>query len=362
MAGAAGVVFCACGLKHPARAQWLGAPDAPHHSLPVRVGGRRVRTIDVHAHCYFADALITMFGVAEGHTPNVKGAREHFIPADDKAAVEGRLRAMDRMGVDLEVLSTNPFWYPADRDLSEKVVRIHNERLAELTHAYPDRFAGFCGLSLQHPDLAVRELEDAIRNKGLKGAAIGGHVEGLDFADPKFHPVWAKAQDLGAVLFIHPQSPPELDKRLKGNGWMANTVGNPLDTTIALEHLIFQGTLDRFPELKVIAAHGGGFLPSYAARMDHPCYVSPTNCDAAIKLKLRPTEYLKRLYYDVLVFTPEALRHLIAEVGVDRLMLGTDHPIPWEEFPLDLLFDSKFLTNAQRRAIAGGNAAKLLKL
>jgi aminocarboxymuconate-semialdehyde decarboxylase len=129
-------------------------------------------------------------------------------------------------------------------------------------------------------------------------------------------------------LFIHPQSTPELAPRFKGNGWLSNTIGNPLDTTIALEHLIFEGTLDRFPGLKIIAAHGGGFLPSYEARQDPACFVSPQNCDAAIKLAKAPSEYLKQLHYDAMVITPEGLRHLVAQVGASQLMLGTDHPIP----------------------------------
>jgi len=150
----------------------------------------------------------------------------------------------------------------------------------------PERFGAFASLSLQFPDLAVQQLETAIKKQGLRGAAIGGSVLGEDFADPKFHPVWAKAEELGAVLFVHPQSTPELAKRFKGNGWLSNTVGNPLETTIALQHLIFEGTLDRFPGLKVLAAHGGGYLPSYAARGDHACFVSPQNCNPDITLNV----------------------------------------------------------------------------
>jgi len=175
----------------------------------------------------------------------------------------------------------------------------------------------------------VQQLETAIKKQGLRGAAIGGSVLGEDFSDPKFHPVWAKAEELGAVLFIHPQSTPELAKRFKGNGWLSNTIGNPLDTTIALQHLIFEGTLDRFPGLKIIAAHGGGYLGSYAARGDHACFVSPQNCNPNITLKKKPSEYLNQLYFDAMVFTPEGLRHLVAQVGASQVMLGTDHPIPW---------------------------------
>jgi len=187
-------------------------------------------------------------------------------------------------------------------------------------------------------------------------------VDGEDFSDPKFHPVWAKAEALGAVLFIHPQSPPELAKRFRGNGWLSNTIGNPLDTTIALQHLIFEGTLDRFPGLKIIAAHGGGYLGSYAPRSDHACFVSPVNCNPDIVLKKKPTEYLNQIYFDALVFTEEALRHLVAQVGASQVVLGTDHPIPWEEHPVDHVMATTTLSVTQRAAILGGNAARLLNI
>lgn len=148
-----------------------------------------------------------------------------------------------------------------------------------------------------------------MKKYGLRGAAIGGSVAGEEFADPRFHPVWAKAEELGAVLFIHPQSTPELAKRFKGNGWLANTIGNPLDTTIALQHLIFEGTLGRFPGLKILAAHGGGYLASYAPRSDHAFFVAPANFDANIVLKKKPSEYLKQLYFDALVFKLRLATH-----------------------------------------------------
>ncbi|HEU5272543.1 MAG TPA: amidohydrolase family protein [Xanthobacteraceae bacterium] len=263
------------------------------------------------------------------------------------------------MGIDMEVLSINPFWYRKDRDTAAQIVKINNERLAELCASKPDRFAAFASLALQYPDLAVAQLEAAIKKQGLRGAAIGGSVLGENFSDPKFHPVWAKAEELGAVLFIHPQSVPELAARFKGNGWLSNTIGNPLETTFALQHLIFEGTLDRFPGLKIIAAHGGGYLPSYAARSDHACFVSPQNCNPDIHLEKQPSEYLNQLYYDALVFTPEALRHLVAQVGSSQVMLGTDHPIPWEEHPIDHVFATTMLSDDEKAAILGRNAAKL---
>jgi aminocarboxymuconate-semialdehyde decarboxylase len=346
-AAASGIVFCGCGLLDAARAQ------GPARTLPVTVAGRRVKTIDVHAHCLFHDAVNLMGDDAGRIAPTIRGGPQTFI------TVEERMKAMDAMAIDMEVLSINPFWYGTERDVAAEIVRIQNEKLAELCASEPERFAAFASLALQFPDLAVEQLETAVKKQGLRGAAIGGSVRGEDFADPKFHPVWAKAEELGAVLFIHPQSTPELAKRFKGNGWLSNTIGNPLDTTIALQHLIFEGTLDRFPGLKIIAAHGGGYLPSYAPRSDHACFVAPNNCSPDVKLKKQPTEYLNQLYFDALVFTPEALRHLAAQVGTSQLMLGSDHPYPWEEHPVDHVFATTTLTDEEKTAILGGNAARL---
>src|SRR3978361_2346089 len=315
-AAATGIAFCNCGMLDAARAQ-----PGPAR-LPVKVNGKRVLTVDVHAHCYFREAIDLMGDGAHKVSRPVKGVPEHFI------VIEQRLKEMDAMAIDMEILSVNPFWYGKDRDTASAIVKLQNEKLAELCASRPERFGAFASLSLQFPDLAVQQLETAVKKQGLRGAAIGGNVLGEDFSDPKFHPVWAKAEEIDAVLFIHPQSTPELAKRFKGNGWLSNTIGNPLDTTIALQHLIFEGTLDRFPGLKIIAAHGGGYLGSYAARGDHACFVSPQNCNANITLKKQPSEYLNQLSFDAMVFTPEGLRHLVAQVGASQGMLGNDKPVP----------------------------------
>jgi aminocarboxymuconate-semialdehyde decarboxylase len=139
-------------------------------------------------------------------------------------------------------------------------------------------------------------------------------------------------------------------------------IGNPLETTIALSHLIFEGTFDRFPKLKVIGAHGGGFLPSYADRSDHACLVGPKGCNPDIKLKKTPTEYLKQIYFDSLVFTPEAIRHLVAQVGAGQIVIGSDYPYPWELHPVDHIFASASLSDAEKADILGRNAAKLFGL
>jgi aminocarboxymuconate-semialdehyde decarboxylase len=347
-AAASGLAFCSCGLLDQARAATAGL------RTPVKVDGKPVRTIDIHAHCLFHDAANLMGDQTAGLTPNINGAKEVYL------VVEDRLKAMDAQHVDMEVLSVNPFWYGTARDVGERIVTIQNEQLAQLCASNPRRFKGFASLTLQAPDLAVRQLEIAMKQQGMVGAAIGDRVGADEFSDPKFHPVWAKAEELGAALFIHPQGVPELNKRLAGNGWLANTIANPLGTTIALQHLIFEGTLDRFPKLKVIGAHGGGYLPSYAPRDDHACFVAPAFCNPAVGLKKKPTEYLSQLYFDALVFTPEAVRHLVAQVGASQIMMGSDYPYPWELHPVDAIMACNSLTPQQKVAVLAGNAARVL--
>jgi predicted TIM-barrel fold metal-dependent hydrolase len=350
-AAAAGIVFCGCGLLEAAHAQ-----QPSGRRLAVVVNGKRIKTIDVHSHCHFREIASLLGDEASILTPPIKESKEAFIEIED------RFKAMDAQGVDIEVLSINPFWYGKDRDFAGQIVKIQNEKLAELCAANPDRFAAFASLTLQAPDLAVQELEIAIKKQGLRGAAIGDVVNGAEFSDPKFHPVWAKAEELGAVLFIHPSGSPELTKRLSGNGWLANTIGNPLGTTIALSHLIFEGTLDRFPGLKIIGAHGGGYLPSYADRSDHACSVAPAFCNPNVALKKEPTEYLKQLYFDSIVFSTEAIRHLVAQVGVGQIVMGSDYPYQWELHPVDRIFACTFLSDDEKSSILSTTAAKLLNI
>lgn len=348
---ATGIVFCSCGLLDAAHAQQQGGAR-----LPVVLKGKRIKTIDAHAHCHIRDIVPLLGAEASVLTPKINGAQEAFIE------IEQRLKAMDAQGVDMEVLSINPFWYKKDRDLAAQIVKIQNEKLAELCASKPDRFAAFASLTLQAPDLAVQELEAAVKKQGFRGAAIGGEVAGFEFSDPKFHPVWAKAEELGAVLFIHPLGVPELSRRLSGNGWLGNAIGNPLETTIALSHLIFEGTLDRFPGLKILAAHGGGYLPSYADRTDHACLVAPAFCNPNIKLKKKPSEYLKQLYFDSLVFTPEAIRHLVAQVGISQIIMGSDYPYRWQLHPVDHIFACTSLTDEEKVAILRDTAMRLLRI
>jgi aminocarboxymuconate-semialdehyde decarboxylase len=337
-----------------------GAPAGPHaHAAPRRVvmaGGRRVRTVDVHAHCAFPQAM-ALLGVPYPTTPN-PGLPSVLKVGEDQ--IPARLAAMDAQGIDVQVLSVNPLWYAAEPDLARQVVDLQNDSLAEVVARHPDRFAALATVALQHPDLAAEQLEHAVMTLGLKGALVGGSVAGEELADPRYHPFWSKAEALGALIFIHPQGVPEAAKRLRGSGGLGNVIGNPLETTIALSHLIFEGTLDRFPGLKILAAHGGGYLPSYAPRSDAGIRTFPDTY--RVPLKKPPTAYLKDLYYDALVFTPEALRHLAAEVGADRVMMGTDFPYPWTDRAVEHILETPGISDPDKLSILGGLAERLLAL
>ena len=341
---ASGVVFVSCSGTGAASMQ------KPVRRRAVVVSGKRVKTVDVHAHCAVPEAMALMGRNMETQAL-IMGA----------TSLQDRLRAMDRQGIDVEALSINPYWYTADRDVAKKLIQLQNERLAAFCAANPDRFVAFATIALQHPDLAVEQLEEGVKTYGLHGAGVGGSVDGRELADPKFHPFWAKAEELGVLVFMHPQATgvaSEIPNRLKGSGGLDNTIGNPLETTIALSHLIFEGTLDRFPKLKLCAAHGGGYLPSYAARSNAICTTFPARY--TVPLKKKPTEYLKKLYFDTIVFTGEALRHLAAETGVNQIVMGTDYPFPWTSTSVDHILEAPGFSAADRVAMLGGTAAKLL--
>jgi aminocarboxymuconate-semialdehyde decarboxylase len=213
----------------------------------------------------------------------------------------------------------------------------------------------------------VRQLETAVKSLGLRGAAIGGSVNGIELSDTRFHPFWARSQELDVLVFIHPQptgAPGALSARLKGNGYLGNVIGNPLETAIALSHLIFEGTLDKFPGLKICAAHGGGYLPSYSSRSDIGCLTRPDQCPGGSHgaIRKKPSEYLRQLYYDTMVFTPEDLRHLATVVGSSQLMIGTDFPYPWTTTAVDAVMNLPSFSDLDREAILGGTAAKLLRI
>lgn len=328
----------------------------PVRRREVSIGGRRVKVVDVHGHCLVPEVLDVI------KDPALAATVKNTLSSARLALGPDRLRYMDEQGIDVQALSINAFWYGTDRELARQIVKIQNDRIAAWCATHPDRFVGLASVALQHPDLAAEQLDDAVKRLGLRGAAIGGSVEGEELSHRKFDPFWAKAEELGVMLFTHPQPAPGTTQnpRLQGKGGLGNTIGNPLETTVFFSHLIFEGTLDRFPGLKILGAHGGGYLPSYSGRSDALCgRGSGADCRA---LKKRPSEYFKKeLFVDTMVFHEEGLRHLVAEAGVSQIVYGTDYPFDWPA-GIDFVLEAPFLSDADRAAILGGNASRLLRM
>jgi len=328
----------------------------PVRRREVSVGGRRVKVVDVHGHCLVPEVQEVVKDAA------LAGTFKNLLGGGNLVLGPERLRYMDEQGIDVQALSINAWWYGTDRDLARQIITLQNEKLAAWCAAHPDRFVGLASVALQHPDLAAEQLDEAIKRLGLRGAAIGGSVEGEELSARRFDPFWAKAEELGIMIFVHPQPAPGTTQnpRLQGKGGLGNTIGNPLETTVFFSHLIFEGTLDRFPGLKICGAHGGGYLPSYSGRSDALCgRGSGADCKA---LKKRPSEYFKKeLFVDTMVFHEEGLRHLVAEVGINQIVYGTDYPFDWP-VGVDFVLKAAFLSNADKAAILGGNASRLLRI
>jgi aminocarboxymuconate-semialdehyde decarboxylase len=272
--------------------------------------------------------------------------------------IEERLADMDAMGVDVQLISPSPtqYYYWAEPELARKLVRLINTGIAETCAQHPQRLAGLGTVALQHPDLALEQLDHAVRTLGLKGVEISTSVNGRELDDPSLRTFWTLADALGALVFIHPFGT-SLGPRTATH-YLQNTVGQPLETTIALSRLIFSGVLDARPGLKVLAAHGGGYLPTSIGRSDHAFAVRP---EAATEAHTAPGEQLKRIWFDTVVYDPLALRHLIERVGASQVVIGTDYPFDMGYYDVHELVDSvPGLSDAERGAILGGNAAKLI--
>ena len=347
------------------------ADNESRTSIPA-AAGKRPFTVDLHCHIVTpeVEALVAdrEEKLAEPElqlramgAASVEHNLKHMMPAavPKLTDLDVRLDDMERMCVDLQVISPTPtqYYYWADPDLARELVRTQNESIAAECGNAPGRLAGLGNLALQHPELAVEQMDYAIRTLGLKGFEVSTSVNGLELADEAYAPVWAKAEELGCVIFVHPFGT-SLGERMN-RYYLQNIIGQPLETTVALSYLIFSGTLDRHPGLKIVAAHGGGYLPAFPCRSDHGFSVRPE----AQQMDKRPSDYLKRIWFDSLVYEPHSLRHLIDQVGVGQVVVGTDYPFDMGSYQVHALInDVPGLTDEERRALLGGNALDLLGL
>lgn len=328
------------------------------------------RVIDIHCHreCASAAALVKPEADRLGRAPLQVGSdltkevnrRQLEYLRPKMASVEVRLADMDEMGVDIQALSVSPYhlfnW--ASGDLALRAFQAINDDLAELVDAYPDRFLGLGAVPLQDTGAAISELERCRHHLGFRGIEISTHVEGEEISVPRLEAFWEAVVELEMVVFIHPTGFTEPSRF--ADHYFYNTVGHPLEETICAGRLIFDGVIDRYPELKIVFAHGGGFLPAYAGRFDHAYHARE---DVRQNLPRPPSEYLASFYFDTMVFEADQLGFLINKYGSDHVLLGTDYPYDMgEDDPLGLLNGVPGLSPEDVALIRGGNAARLLGL
>jgi aminocarboxymuconate-semialdehyde decarboxylase len=273
-------------------------------------------------------------------------------------SVEKRLADMDVMGIDIQALTPAPnqTYYDVPADLGLATARAVNDHIADIVGRHPDRFVGLGTVPFQAPELAVAELERLHRSLGLRGIEISTNVAGEDLSADRFRKIFARAAELGLTIFMHPTGFTEA--RRFGDHYFTNVIGNPLDTTVAVHHLIFGGVLEECPDLKLVLAHGGGYLPAYSGRIDHAASARPDCCE---KIRQMPTTYLKRLYFDSLVYTHPQLEYLVRQYGADHVLMGTDYPADMGEIdPIGFIEGAAGLSPDERAAILGLNAARLL--
>jgi aminocarboxymuconate-semialdehyde decarboxylase len=240
-----------------------------------------------------------------------------------------RIEEADAAGVRVQVLSTVPvmFGYWAKPEHGYEVARFLNDDVAETVRAHPKRFVGLGTLPMQAPELSVRELDRCVRELGLRGVQIGSNVNDLNLNAESLFPVFRRAEEIGAAVFVHPWN--VLGKTELEPYWMQWLVGMPAETTRAIVSLIFGGVLERLPRLRVAFAHGGGSFPATIGRIEQGFRCRPDLC--AIHNPVNPREYLRRITVDALVHDPRALQYLIDQMGSDRIALGTDYPFPLGE-------------------------------
>jgi aminocarboxymuconate-semialdehyde decarboxylase len=358
------VLFHKCGLQ-----------CAPEASVKEPSGGfstkpPRPHTVDFHCHIFIPSierlvaalpekaAEVEQLAITSGAASAEHNRRVMLPMAGPKlVSLETRLQDMDAMGVDRQVISptATQYYYWADRDLATLLVKEQNEAIATTCAKHPDRLSGLGNVSLQHPDLAAAQLQYLVKDLGLHGAVISSSVNGGSLGADTLAPFWGKAHELKCVVFIHPFGT-TMGTRLD-QFYLSNLIGQPLETAIALSELIFSGTLDRCSQAKLVAAHGGGYLPTYIGRADHGFKVRPEarGCAKA------PHEYLKDIWFDSVVYDGMALRHLIDRVGLGQVVLGSDYPFDMGDYALHELVSSlTSLTEVDRAALLGGNALGLL--
>ena len=355
---------------------------ARKHGKPGREIRPKSTTIDMHAHVaipeagkYLAQHLdmskVPLARFQDDISRAVNAKQDGDVASRIRGDDDVRLADLDKMGLDRQLVMPPPNQcaYSVPVEVGVKASRIVNDGLAAFAAKRPDRYMALGTVPLQDGHEAAVELERAMKTLGLKGVQVitnvaGNPASGLaperatrELSDPAFAEFWAAAERLGALVVLHPNGFTGGERFSKF--YFNNVIGNPLDTTVALHYLIFDGVLERHPNLKIIAVHGGGYLGGYSGRIDH-AWGARSDCHA--NLPKPPGEYLAQVYVDSVVFTPHQLRALVEVFGADHVIMGTDYPFDMAEYdPVGHVVDSGFDAKTVE-AICGGNAKRLLGL
>lgn len=325
-------------------------------------------TVDIHCHLFNPDAAkaaaphfdITQepfmkFASELTHTITKKQNDERF---KELTGVDERLRDMDEMMIDIQVISTAPaqYYYWAEPGLGLELSQMVNDRIAEVVASHPDRLLGLGTVPLQNTELAIAELERCVNELGFRGIEIGPEVLQEELSADRLEKFWAKCEELDIVVFIHPMGFTQSERLTEH--FLSNIISNPLATTVAVHYLIFDGVMDRYPGLKIVLAHGGGYVSHYSGRLDHAHGARP---DCCTRIQQPPSHYLKKFYFDTLVFTPHQLEYLAKLYGTDQLLLGTDYPFDMAEYdPVELIDQIDSFSQEDKAKLWGLNAARLL--
>ena len=346
-----------------------------YRCAPASRGSRAVvkknnKSLRVDIHCHYlnpeAAARVAPLNPAQ-HEMQVKFAnaltretnkKQHQERAPKLSNIEVRLKDMDRMGIDIQAVSPAPnqTYYWTEPGMGQELARGVNEGIAKVVADHPDRFVGLGTVPLQNPELAVSELRFAMKTLGLRGVEINPNVNGKEISRSGLDKFFSAAEQLGAVIFMHPIGYTDGSRLM--DHYFNNVIGNPLETTVATAHLIFDGVMERHPKLKVVLPHAGGYLAHYWARMDHAYQARP---DCRVCIKRKPSTYLEKFYFDTIAFDPGMLQHLIERFGADHVLLGTDYPYDMGvEDPVGFINKVRKLTSKEKNQVMGGNAARLL--
>jgi aminocarboxymuconate-semialdehyde decarboxylase len=342
------------------------AGDTGHHRTVT--DGKKHFTVDIHCHLHVpdADAMLKDAKAADQRNLYVDtnpltseiNAKQHLDILDKLTDPAVRIADMDAVGIDVQAISPSPFHYNYvyEADFARETAHVVNNRVAEVVGQHPDRFVGLCTVPLQDVDIAVAELDRCVNDLGMRGVEISTNVNGQDLTRAGLEKFFARVEELGVVIFMHPIGT-SFKERMTDH-YFRNTIGHPLESALAVGHLVFDGYLETYPGLKICIAHGGGYVPTYVGRFDHPYHLRD---DCRVHLSKPPSEYVKKLYFDTVVFTEHQLRYLIETWGADKIVMGTDYPYDMAETdPVGHVNSVKDLSEDDKARVMGSNAAALL--